>query len=224
MFILIGEAYRSIESDHNPLLREARKKAADTYETTAETINSKFKSRRPEGGNQQDENDFFKGYQGTGASEKSYDWDEEKFLRRYRVQHLRNDSNVPMSIRNVDRHGMNNLKHDPVKPLDRLKVPPFLIYFVFFGTILGLMYQAQNAKDLNFEELQRRNTLLAMKKTQEKIEYEENEVTPAEVVTMQTKQYKTVVEEKGKQEQRKLNTIRSVILQERKSEKIDIRQ
>jgi hypothetical protein len=26
MFILIGEAYRKIEIDHNPLLREARKK------------------------------------------------------------------------------------------------------------------------------------------------------------------------------------------------------
>jgi len=29
MFILIGEAYRKIEIEHNPLLKEARKKMAE---------------------------------------------------------------------------------------------------------------------------------------------------------------------------------------------------
>lgn len=56
MFILVGEAYRNIETDHNPLLREARKKAVNTYEKTAENINSKFRSRRPEN---KDDKDFF---------------------------------------------------------------------------------------------------------------------------------------------------------------------
>jgi hypothetical protein len=49
MFILIQEAYRQIENEHNPLLREARKRAAETYERgPAEAFNAKFKSRRPE--------------------------------------------------------------------------------------------------------------------------------------------------------------------------------
>ena len=57
-------------------------------------------------------------------------------MRRYRYQHLRSDSSVPMSIRNIDRHGLGNLVHDPVKPLDRLKIPPFLLYMLGFGGIL----------------------------------------------------------------------------------------
>lgn len=65
------------------------------------------------------------------------DWNQEKFLRRYRYQHLRSDSNVPMSIRNVDRHGLSNLTHDPVKPFDRIKLHPIVIYIVVFG---GLAY------------------------------------------------------------------------------------
>ena len=50
MFILIGEAYRNIENEHNPLLKEARKRASETYEnSTANAFNSKFKYRRPDG-------------------------------------------------------------------------------------------------------------------------------------------------------------------------------
>ena len=49
MFILIGEAYRQIENEHNPLLREARKRASETYEQgPSNAFNAKFKSRRPE--------------------------------------------------------------------------------------------------------------------------------------------------------------------------------
>lgn len=51
---------------------------------------------------------------------------------------MRSDSTVPMSIRNVDRHGLENLKHDPVKPLDRLKIPPWAIYLFVFGSVLFL--------------------------------------------------------------------------------------
>jgi hypothetical protein len=47
-----------------------------------------------------------------------------------------------MSIRNVDRHGIANLKHDPVKPLDRFKIPPFLIYFIIFGGLMAFVYEA----------------------------------------------------------------------------------
>jgi hypothetical protein len=46
-----------------------------------------------------------------------------------------------MSIRNVDRHGLGNLKHDAVKPLDRVKVPPFLLYGLVFGALLYVVSQ-----------------------------------------------------------------------------------
>ncbi len=48
MFILVGEAYRKIEVDHNPLLKEARRKMAETYESGPSENLKNFKSRRPE--------------------------------------------------------------------------------------------------------------------------------------------------------------------------------
>ncbi len=49
MFIVIGEAYRQIEVEHNPLLREARRKAAESYDNSFnEKMNEAFKSRRAE--------------------------------------------------------------------------------------------------------------------------------------------------------------------------------
>jgi curved DNA-binding protein len=49
MFILIGDAYRQIEVEYNPLLREARKKAAQSYDNSFnEKMNEAFKSRRAE--------------------------------------------------------------------------------------------------------------------------------------------------------------------------------
>lgn len=110
MFILIGEAYRNIENEHNPLLKEARKRASETYEnSTASAFNSKFRSRRPDGNKGQDNGEKAFWDDEDGHSERINDWNEEKFLRRYRYQHLRSDSSVPMSIRNVDRHGLGNL-------------------------------------------------------------------------------------------------------------------
>ncbi len=47
MFIAIGEAYRFIESEHNPLLKEARRKAAEQYDSS-DFSKKDFKSRRPE--------------------------------------------------------------------------------------------------------------------------------------------------------------------------------
>lgn len=190
MFILIGEAYRTIETEHNPLLREARKRAADTYES-GPTMSQKFKSRRPENRS----NAFYDDNgEETTHEKRAHDWQEEKFLRRYRYQHLRSDSSVPMSIRNVDRHGLNNLKHDETKPLDRLKVPPWMIYIMFFGLFAFCFLTFQEQEDTSFVALQRKNILLAMKKTQERMEYAEEEITPAEEVTMMSTQYREVVE------------------------------
>jgi len=54
-----------------------------------------------------------------------------KAFRRYRYAHLRNKTNVPMSIKNEDRHGLSNLLHERVKVLDKLHVPPLLIFAMF---------------------------------------------------------------------------------------------
>lgn len=44
-----------------------------------------------------------------------------------------------MSIRNVDRHGLGNLKHDATKPLDRIKLPPWILYMIAFGAFLYMV-------------------------------------------------------------------------------------
>lgn len=48
MFMVIGEAYRQIETEHNPLLKEARRRAAETYESSFNRGQKGFKSRRAE--------------------------------------------------------------------------------------------------------------------------------------------------------------------------------
>ena len=82
MFILIQGAYRQIEVEHNPLLREARQRAASTYETgDGESKKSDFKSKRKEN----KERGFYENSStGNAHQERAYDWNEEKFLRRYR--------------------------------------------------------------------------------------------------------------------------------------------
>jgi hypothetical protein len=71
-----------------------------------------------------------------------------------------------MSIRNVDRHGLGNLQHDPVKPLDRLKVPPWLLYAFFLAGFAYVAMSMESTESTNLEELSKKNLLLAMKKTQ----------------------------------------------------------
>ena len=70
-------------------------------------------------------------------------------MRRYRMTHLRTKSNQPMSIRNYDRHGMSNLMHEPVKPLDRFKIPPWLLYLLVFSIFAYFVVRVQNDKGLD---------------------------------------------------------------------------
>ena len=51
-----------------------------------------------------------------------------------------------MSIRNYDRHGMANLAHEEVKPLDRIKIPAWLIWGVLSLLVLGISFQYNNDK------------------------------------------------------------------------------
>jgi len=67
------------------------------------------------------------------------------------VLHLHTKSNVPMSIRNYDRHGMSNLAHDPVKPLDRFKIPPWLIYGLIVSVFAVFVVTTSNDKSLDIE-------------------------------------------------------------------------
>jgi hypothetical protein len=85
-----------------------------------------------------------------------------------------------MSIRNVDRHGLENLKHDPVKALDRLKIPPYLLYALFMASFFYMSAIYFENEELQFDSLTRKNILLAMKKNQDKIEYGDDEISPAE--------------------------------------------
>ncbi len=78
---------------------------------------------------------------------------------------MRNQNSVPMSIRNEDRHGLKNLTHDPVKVLDRLHIPPYIIYGFLFILMGGIIVQQNNNEELDIEALQRRNLLLSMKKS-----------------------------------------------------------
>ena len=81
----------------------------------------------------------------------NYDFQSEQFLRRYRVTHLRTKANQPISLSNYDRHGMVNLSHDPVKPLDRFKIPPWFLYFCVFTFIAFVTVKTSQDKGLNVE-------------------------------------------------------------------------
>ena len=125
------------------------------------------------------------------------------------MTHLHTKSNVPMSIRNYDRHGMANLAHDKVKPLDRLHIPPWVIYGVIFSVVAYTTMKVNMDKGLNIEQLRRENMLKAMRANREQIIYDtKKEITPAEQFQMKSKQYQTVVKQRSKAEKDTLKTIK----------------
>ena len=70
-----------------------------------------------------------------------------------------------MSLMNYDRHGMENLKHDKVKPFDRIKIPPVVLYGIFGCFILILLAKMLEDQEQSSEKLTRRSLLLAMRQT-----------------------------------------------------------
>lgn len=125
------------------------------------------------------------------------------------MTHLHTKSNVPMSISNYDRHGMGNLVHDPVKPLDRFKIPPWLVYSVIFSLFAYFGMKTNQDKGLNLEVLRRENMLKAMRANREQILYDtKKEITPAEQFAMKSKQYQTVVKERSRVEKDTLKDIK----------------
>ena len=87
------------------------------YETTSDGTG--FKSRRGTTAHQSEDyqekakeeyqRDYDKGRKHWKAQSLADDIQEERWLRRYRYQHLRSKSEVPMSVQNYDRHGIENL-------------------------------------------------------------------------------------------------------------------
>jgi len=55
-------------------------------------------------------------------------------------------------------------------------------------------------EDEAIEQLQEKNLLLAVKKTQQQIEYGENDITGSEELTMASSQFKKVVEKRKAKE------------------------
>lgn len=100
---------------------------------------------------------------------------------------------------------MANLAHEPVKPLDRLKIPPWLIYSCVFSVFAFFVVRTSNEKGLNIEQLRRENMLKAMRSNRENLLYDtKKEITPAEQVEMKSKQYKQVVRAKQQKEKETL--------------------
>ena len=64
-------------------------------------------------------------------------------------------------------------------------------------------------KGLNIEQLRRENMLKAMRANREQIVYDtKTEITPAEQIQMQSKQYQSVVKQRSKAEKDTLKTIK----------------
>lgn len=93
-----------------------------------------------------------------------------------------------MSVSNYDRHGVENLKHDHVKPLDRLKIPPWLLYGTVFFFIVWIGVYREMHEEMDLEKMQRRNMLLAMKQTLDEKDLEK-ETSPSEEHEMKSFQY-----------------------------------
>lgn len=201
MFIEIQNAYRSIEAELDPSLHNKRNRDFKQYDTYSND-STEFKSRRgatasgeqdKEQAKQEYERDFNHGSNFRGTSEAGMDFQEDRWLRRYRYQHLRSKSDVPMSVKNFDRHGIENLQHDPVKPLDRIKTPAWMLWGTLFLIFAQIVLTNVQEEELDLEKMTRRNMLLAMKRTQEQKLLPDNEVSPGEQFEMKSLQFERVV-------------------------------
>ena len=125
------------------------------------------------------------------------------------MTHLHTKSSVPMSISNYDRHGLANLAHDPVKPLDRWKIPPYMVYMCIFSIFAFYVLRTSQDKGLNIETLRRENMLKAMRANREKLVYDaKTEISPAEQIHMKSQQYTKVVKERTQAEKDTINDIK----------------
>jgi hypothetical protein len=194
-------------------LREKYRKEFNEYQRNQQTDN--FQSKRPKTGEQTNTKDDGPGshtYRAYKYHDDAAEWNQIKALRRYRYAHLRNKSTVPMSIKNEDRLGLANLQHERVKTLDKLHVPPILVFALLIVPAIVFISQRVLLEDEAIEKLQEKNLLLAVKKTQQQIEYGEDEITGSEELTIASTQFKEVVEKRKAKEQRILSDIKKTYL------------
>jgi curved DNA-binding protein CbpA len=139
-FVQIQEAYRYIQMEKDPTLRSRHQKEFNEYQSgSSNASDPNFKSKRPSGGSGvDDDTPGGSSYRRYNHQQDAEEWSQTKFMRRYRAAHLRNKSNVPMSIRNEDRHGLSNLVHEETKIFDKIHFPPFLAIVII--TIPVLMF------------------------------------------------------------------------------------
>ena len=132
-----------------------------------------------------------------------------------------------MSIRNEDRHGLKNLKHEEVKVLDRIQVPPLLVLLLIAGPVFYVLQQITRVNDEKAEKLHQDNLQAAKRKTQERMVYESDEVTAAEELIESSTQFSAGVEKRAKAEKRKLDMIKKAYLTDglatKAAEKVDIK-
>ena len=58
-----------------------------------------------------------------------------------------------MSIRNLDRHGLGNLRKDETKAFDRIKIPPFVIYIIVIGWGIYVIAKINDNEEMKFVNL-----------------------------------------------------------------------
>ena len=88
---------------------------SNTYEKAPEA--KPFKSRRKE------RNTFYSDFTSDGS-----DWKAEQFAKKIRWSHIRSTTTMPIHMKAVDRHGLVNFESPETKALDRLKLPPILVF------------------------------------------------------------------------------------------------
>ena len=129
-----------------------------------------------------------------------------------------------MSIRNEDRHGLSNLRHEEVKPFDKYHIPPLLIFFMVMPVFYYIVKIINSDEQLR--DQQQRNLLLAMRKTQKAIEYGEDEISSSEELTMASSQFQSVIQKQKSKEQKTLSDIKEKYLTDgmarKAKEKVDI--
>lgn len=223
-----------IQIDRNPELKLKYQREFTQYEKGEDEDefgdDGEFSSKRPKTKGEQRREEFKQKYQSAaaGVHDDAADWNQQKFLRRYRYAHLRNTkSTVPMSIRNEDRHGLGNLQHEEVKVFDKLHVPPWLLILLFGLPITTFVATYVNNDRESTENLRKHNLKLAKKKTQKLMVEGEDESKEATELTKKTLQYSEVENQKMK-EQRRIQDIKTFILADgagqKKSYKVDIQK
>ena len=93
MFIVVKEAYHTIEIEKDPKLKKLKEKSEKTYEKAQPE--RPFKSRRPV--------DFASMFESATPDEEDYK--QSKWLKQFSMRDYKNQY-MPVHYKNIDRHGL----------------------------------------------------------------------------------------------------------------------